>query len=80
MRKLKWQYKIRNMPKERLPAIIVDRAVWEKVSKGRARIRWDSVVEKVWKNIGGNQEDLMSAGKFGKYKAQVEERIGRRES
>ena len=32
-RKLKWQYKVRNMPKKRLPAI-ADRAVWEKVTKG----------------------------------------------
>ena len=29
------------MPKKRLPAI-ADRAVWEKVTKGRAGIRWDS--------------------------------------
>ena len=48
VRGLKWQYKVRNMPKKRLPAI-ADRAVWEKVTKGRAGIRWDSVVEKVWK-------------------------------
>ena len=75
MRKLSWQYKARNMPKKRLPAI-VDRAVREKVTKGRARIWRDSVVEKVWKDIfiGGNQEDVVSAGKFGKYKAEVEER------
>ena len=46
MRELKWQYKVRSMPKKRLPAM-VDRAVWEEVSKGRAGIRWDSVVQKV---------------------------------
>ena len=51
MKNLKWQYKVRNMP-ERLPAI-ADRALWEKEIKGRAGIRWDSVVEKVWKDIGG---------------------------
>ena len=45
------------MPKKRLSAI-GDIAVWEKVTKGRAGIRWDSVVEKVWKDIGGNQEDI----------------------
>ena len=28
--------------------------------------------------MGGNQEKVMSAEKFGKYKAQVEERIERR--
>ena len=33
VRKLKWQYDVRNMPKKRLPAI-ADRAVWEKVTKG----------------------------------------------
>ena len=37
-------------PKKRLPAI-VDRAVWEKVRKRRAGIWWDSLVEKVWKDI-----------------------------
>ena len=55
VRNLKWQYQVRNMPKKRLPAI-ADRDVWEKVTKGRAGIRWDSVVEKVWKYIGGNQK------------------------
>ena len=44
------QCKLRNMPKKRLPAI-VDGAVREKVTKGRAGIRWDSVVEKVWKDV-----------------------------
>ena len=43
------------MPKKRLPAI-VNISVWEKVTKGRAGLRWDSVVEKVWKDIGGNQK------------------------
>ena len=33
MRKLKWQYKVRDMPENRLPAI-VDRTVWEKSQKG----------------------------------------------
>ena len=43
---LKWQYKVTKMSKNRLLAI-ADRAAWEKVTinKGRARIRWDSVVE-----------------------------------
>ena len=43
--KLKWQYKVKNMPYKRLRAI-ADRAVWEKVAKGRAAIRGNSVVEK----------------------------------
>ena len=33
VRKLKWQNKVRNMPKKRLSAI-ADRAVWEKATKG----------------------------------------------
>ena len=34
VRKLKWQHKVRSMPRKRLPAI-ADRAVREKVTKGR---------------------------------------------
>ena len=49
MRMLKWQYKVRNMPKKRLLAI-VDIAVWEKERKGLAGIWWDSVVEKARKD------------------------------
>ena len=44
---------------------MVDKAVSEKVTKERAGIRWDSVVEKVRENIGGNQEEVMSAGSLG---------------
>ena len=39
VRKLKWRYEIRNMPKKMLPAI-ADRAVWEKVTK---RESWNKV-------------------------------------
>ena len=45
-RKLKWQYKVINVPKKRLPAR-VERAVWEKLTKGRAGIRWENVGEKI---------------------------------
>ena len=38
VRKLNWQYEVNDMPEKRLPAI-VDRAVWEKITKGRAGIR-----------------------------------------
>ena len=47
--KLKWQCKVNNVPEKRLPAR-VDRAVWEKITKGRAGIKWDNVVEKIWKD------------------------------
>ena len=77
VRKLEWQYKIRDMPKKRLPAIvIVDRAAWEETTKGRARIRWDNVVEKTWKDLGGDQQEILSMDTFGGYKTEeVKERI-----
>ena len=62
------------MPENRLPAI-VDRAVWEKIKKGRAGIGWDNVVEKIWKHLGGDQEEVLFIEKFDGYKAQVNERI-----
>ena len=58
-----------------MPAI-ADGAVWEKVTKGRAGIRWDSVVDKVWKDIGRSQEEMLSVEKFGGYKTEVKERKG----
>ena len=60
--------------KKRLPAK-ANRTVWDKVTKGRAGIRWDSVVEKVWKDIGGNQEEVLSIEKFAGYKTEVKEKI-----
>ena len=38
---------------------IVDRAVCEKLTKGRAGTRWDKVVEKIWKDLGGDQEEVL---------------------
>ena len=38
---------------------------------------WDSVVAKVWKDVGGNREDVVFAEKSGRYKTGVEERIER---
>ena len=58
------------MPKKRLPAI-ADRTVWEKVTKRRAGIRWDRVVEKVWKDVGGNQAEILSIEKFAGHKTEV---------
>ena len=59
--KHKWQNEVRNAPKKRL-LTIADKALWEKTTKGRAGIRWDSIVEKEWKGmlIVGNQEDILS--------------------
>ena len=70
-----------------MPAV-TDRAVWQKVTKERAGIRWDSVVEKVWKDRGGNQEilsierldrggnqEILSIERFAGYKTEVKEMI-----
>ena len=47
------------MAKKRLQSI-AGRAIWEKISRGRAGIRWDNVVEKIWKGLGGgDQEDIL---------------------
>ena len=52
-------------------------------SKKRARggIRWGSVVEKVLKDVGANQEGIMSPDKSCRYKTKAEEtmRVERRE-
>ena len=67
MGELKWPYKVKNMPQQRLSAI-VDNAVWQKVTKRQAGIRWDNVVEQIWKDIGGDQEEVLSTEKFDGYK------------
>ena len=28
------------------------------------RIRWDNVVEEIWKDLGGDQEEVLSTGEF----------------
>ena len=70
VRKLKWLYKVNNMTQKRLPAI-VDYAVWEKITKGRAGTRWDNVVEKIWKDIGEDNEEVVYSEEFGGYKTDV---------
>ena len=66
------------MPKKRVPAI-ANCSVWETVTKRRAEIRWDNVVDKVWKEVGGNQEDIMSPEKYAEYQAKLNEWMERRE-
>ena len=39
------------------------RILWVKVTKGRAGVRWDSIVEKVWK-ARGKPAKVVSAGRF----------------
>ena len=49
-----------------MPAI-ADGAVWEEVTKGRAGKRWDSIVDKAWKEIGRNQGEILATKKLGGY-------------
>ena len=50
--------------------------VWEKATKGRAGILWDSVVDKARTDIGAYQEGLMSVDTFGRYRTEVENIMG----
>ena len=65
------------MSEKRLPAI-VDSSVWEKITRGRAGVRWDNVVKKIWKGLGGYQEEVLSMEKFGGFKTEVKERPRRK--
>ena len=49
------------------------------MTKGRAGKRWDNVVEKIWKGLGGDQKDTLSVHKFGGCETEVKERIKERE-
>lgn len=51
------------------------RSVWKRETKGRAAIRWDNVVEKVWNIIGGNQDDIFPNRKFVGYKTETEGKV-----
>ena len=49
------------------------------VTNGGAATRWDIVVNNAWKEIRGNQEQILSMEKFGGHKTEVKEKIERRE-
>lgn len=44
---------------------MVTRAIQKGMTNGRAEIRWDNGVEKAKKDVRGNQDDTVSAGKRG---------------
>ena len=48
------------MKSKKLPAI-VDRVVWKKVTKGQP-VWCDKEVERVWHEIGGNKDEVLSIG------------------
>ena len=51
----------------------------EKNKRARAGIRWDNVIEKIWKDLGGDQEEVLSMEKFSGYKTEVKEILEERE-
>ncbi|CAB1109618.1 unnamed protein product [Ectocarpus sp. CCAP 1310/34] len=65
------------MSDDRLPAM-VDKAAWGKATPGKKGIRWDKVVERVWKEIGDEEETLDTEG-FGGFKKKVKEMLESRE-
>ena len=77
MRKLRWQHSVRNMQSKRRPAI-VDRAMCKKVPKGQP-VRWDKEVERVWQEIGGNKDEVLSTGESAGHKTKVRDTIEIRE-
>ena len=76
-RKMEWRREARIMPKERLGAM-ADRAVWQKVTKGGAGIRWDSAIKK-YGSMLEETKIFFPAEKLVKYKTEVEEK-GRKKS
>ena len=52
-------------------------AVWENVTKGRTGIRWNNVGDKVWKEIGGKQEEIYCPRRSlgGMYKAELKRNV-----
>ena len=41
--------------------------MWKKVTKGQP-VRWDEEVERVWQEIGGNKDEVLSIGEIAGYK------------
>ena len=48
------------------------------LTKGRPGIRWD-IVEKIWKDLRGDQGEVLSKEKFGGYTTEVKEIMEQRE-
>ena len=48
----------------------------ENSKRARAGIRWDKVVERIWKELGGDLEEVLSREKFGGYSERKKRRKG----
>ena len=59
-----------------MPAI-VGSAEWENVTKGQTGIRWDSVVEEMWRDIVGNRNEMKPIGEFRGWMIKVRDTIWR---
>ncbi|CAB1100395.1 unnamed protein product [Ectocarpus sp. CCAP 1310/34] len=57
---------------------VLRKAAWGKATPGNKGIRWDKVVERVWKEIGDEEETLDTKG-FGGFKKKVKEMLESRE-
>ena len=51
----------------------------ENNKSARAGIRWHNVIKKIWKDLGGDQEEILYIEKFGEYKTELNETIEERD-
>ena len=60
------------MQRKRLLAMVD--GVWKKVTRGQP-VQWDKEVERVWKGIGGNEDEVLFMGESAGYKTKVRDMI-----
>ena len=78
-RQLTGRCQVKRMPEKRLPAIQLIELYGKKGTRGGAGVRCDSVVEKLWKEKGGNQEEMVPVEKLGYIRQRVKCSIERRD-
>ena len=52
--------------------------MWKKATKGQP-VRWDKEAERVWEEIGGNKDEVLSIGESAGYKTKVRDMMETRE-
>ena len=68
---------MKNTQRKIFPAI-VDLTVRKKRTNEQAGIRWDRVVENLWREIRGNQNEIMSIDDGGGYKTKLRHMVEKR--
>ena len=58
--------------------MIVDRAVWEKITKERPGIGWDNVVEKICKGLGETKRYCLERSLAGTRQKKIKKGKGKR--